>query len=102
MLVMKNTIYLSMFTLLISPMAIADAQKDFIEYKCFLETSFGNEIGFYKWAENKRVIEMARLPATKMQTSDGAVYIKEVLECVPLEQDFGRPDAIILDKATVR
>jgi hypothetical protein len=37
-----------------------------------------------------------------MQTSDGAVYIKEVLECVPLDQDFDRPDAIILDKATVR
>ncbi|MBB1269246.1 hypothetical protein H5073_07745 [Shewanella sp. SR44-3] len=62
----------------------------------------GHEIGFYRWYEKQYVQEMAKLIASKMQTATGDVYIKDVLECTPLAQDFSRPEAILLDKKTVR
>jgi hypothetical protein len=79
-----------------------NAEEGAVDYKCYLKTSFGHEIGFYRWHEKLYVQEVAKLIASKMQTSDGDVYIKEVIECTKLDQDFGRPDAILLDKKTVR
>jgi hypothetical protein len=79
-----------------------NAEEGAVDYKCYLKTSFGHEIGFYRWHEKLYVQEVAKLIASKMQTADGDVYIKEVIECTKLDQDFGRPDAILLDKKTVR
>jgi hypothetical protein len=95
-------IFLSLATLLMASSANVQANNGSLDYKCYLETNLGNEIGFYRWNEKHYLKEVAKLPATKVLTTTGSVYIKEVIECVPLEKDFGRPEAILLDKQTLR
>lgn len=77
------------------------AQKQ--DYKCYLETSRGEQIGFYRWPVKKHTFLAARLVGTQaFSNSNDKPFIKEVVECVGLDDNFSNAKAQALDKATAR
>ncbi|MCL1036868.1 TapY2 family type IVa secretion system protein [Shewanella submarina] len=81
----------------------AASDKKASDYKCYLETTRGYQIGFYHWKENKKNILMAKLVGTQTYSKDKPTpYIKEVVECVKMNDDFASADAQALDKMTAR
>lgn len=75
-----------------------------IEYKCYLDTSKGKEIGFYRWNDDEHIKEkVAALVASKRQDYKGKTYyVRRALECVPLTEQFTSKAAIKLDSRTPR
>ncbi|PKG76505.1 hypothetical protein CXF86_02825 [Shewanella sp. GutCb] len=74
------------------------------DYKCFLKTTTVEQIAFYNWQVEKLELSMATLPARKVPNrNDGNnAYIKEVVECVGLDETFINVEAQKLDGLTVR
>ncbi len=76
---------------------------EMVEYKCYLETSKGHEIGFYRWINDNINSKIAALVASKRQDNKGQYYyVKQAIECVPLADDFSLKAAQKLDKKTPR
>ncbi|MBV7314177.1 TapY2 family type IVa secretion system protein [Shewanella sp. NIFS-20-20] len=74
------------------------------DYKCFVETTVGNQIHFFS-SKVKHTSKIASgLVATKIGNADGKgmVYIKDVLECVASDESFTLVDAVAKDEQTVR
>ncbi|MGS0673557.1 TapY2 family type IVa secretion system protein [Shewanella sp. 0m-4] len=74
------------------------------EYKCFVETSVSKKVVFYRWEVNRFQRNMNRLSARKVP-NDGRSnrpYIKDVFECVLLDEPFKSAEANALDKVTPR
>ncbi|MCF1428130.1 MAG: TapY2 family type IVa secretion system protein [Shewanella sp.] len=81
----------------------AASDKKASDYKCYLETTRGHQIGFYRWKENKKTMLMAKLVGMQTYSKDKPKpYIKEVLECVKLHDEFSSESAQQLDKMTAR
>ncbi len=81
----------------------AAADNKASDYKCYLETTRGYQIGFYRWKDNQKAILMAKLVGTQTYSKDKPTpYIKEVGECVRLDDDFTSAEAQALDKMTAR
>ncbi|QIR16221.1 hypothetical protein HBH39_12460 [Shewanella aestuarii] len=80
----------------------AQANNSKEEYKCLLETTTGSQIGFYNWKRNQVKSKSQLLVAKKIKSDKKNAYIKDVIECVPLNEDFSSADAKRIDKATVR
>jgi hypothetical protein len=77
--------------------------NEMIDYKCFVETTKGIDITFYKWKPATTELMQAKLPATKYKDVNSKdVYIKDVVECVELDEKFKSKSAKDLDKKTVR
>ncbi|KFZ38264.1 hypothetical protein HR45_07190 [Shewanella mangrovi] len=74
-----------------------------VSYKCYLDTSKGKTIAFYRWDATNVNAKVASLVATKVHRADGkSYYVKEALECVPQSEDFASKAAKRLDKQTLR
>ncbi|MCL1073609.1 TapY2 family type IVa secretion system protein [Shewanella dokdonensis] len=72
-------------------------------YKCYLLTTEGEEIAFYRWNEPDLPTKQAALVATKRKDNQGKTYyIKDVKECVLLSEAFSSAQAQALDKQTLR
>ena len=81
----------------------AASDKKASDYKCYLETTRGHQIGFYRWKDNQKNMLMAKLVGTQTYSKDKPVpYIKEVIECAKLHDDFTSAAAQELDKMTAR
>ncbi|QFU25216.1 hypothetical protein FS418_07795 [Shewanella sp. YLB-09] len=84
-----------------SPLAYSENIKtEKMEYKCYLKTTKGYEIAFYRWEVNNFQINVAKLPAQKVPGSK--IYIKDVEECVELNEMFSIGHAQKLDEETAR
>lgn len=77
--------------------------KQKMDYKCYLETTNGFEIGMYAWNVKKQKMQMAKLVGTPSY-SKGKVktYIKKVEECVLVQASFTKKAAQELDKKTLK
>lgn len=91
---------LSMFSFM-SVAAISDTTAR--DYKCHITAAKGDKVVFYRWKVKDANLNIASLPGKQLAASDGKKYfIKDVVECVPLSQDFSREDSQQLDKITLR
>ena len=93
------------FMILFGPFAyVANVQADeMVDYKCYIETTSGFDITFYKWKTSTTQLMQAKLPATKYKDANSKdVYIKDVIECVTLDEKFKSKSAKDLDSKTVR
>lgn len=78
------------------------ATEKLIDYKCYVESTLGYEINFYSWNPAKTQLMIAKLPATKYKLGKQDVYIKDVIECVELDDKFQNINALAKDLSTVR
>lgn len=96
---MSKYMILSLLLLLGSTPAIAAKQS----YKCYLLTTNGPEIAFYRWKEQDLPTKQAELVASKRKDNRGkAYYVKDVKECTLLSEEFSSAEAKALDKKTLR
>lgn len=74
------------------------------DYKCYINSSKkGEQVVFYRWDEKDARLRAARLPGKQLTDKKGKKYfIKEVEECVPLNQEFSSKEAKAKDKRTLR
>lgn len=72
------------------------------DFKCYLESTAGDKVMFFKWHEDDKLKQQAGLVAQKVTSGGQDVYIKSVTECVPLNEPFKRAKANELDKKTLR
>ncbi|EDQ00656.1 TapY2 family type IVa secretion system protein [Shewanella benthica] len=105
MMKLKLLSYVSLLALVYSASTWADdAAPNKLEYKCYLNTTLGYKIAFYKWDVKNKQRNIARLPAKKVPYSSPGkrAYIKEVEECVELDATFSNGLARSLDEITAR
>ncbi len=93
--------YIISVLLLVLSMPASAAQKR--DYKCYLETTSGFEIGMYAWNVKQQKKQMSKLIGKPFHKSDKKTsYIKAVEECVFTQADFNSEAAQKLDKVTLR
>ncbi|QSX34741.1 TapY2 family type IVa secretion system protein [Shewanella avicenniae] len=74
-----------------------------VSYKCYLETTKGHEVAFYRWSDENIVSKVAGLSASKRKDNKGKTYyVKQAVECVPQSEEFSSKAAQKLDKKTLR
>lgn len=73
------------------------------DYKCHITASKVEKLVFYRWKVKDLNLNIASLPGKQLTASDGKKYfIKDVVECVPLNQEFTSDKSQQLDKVTLR
>ncbi|WP_076407830.1 TapY2 family type IVa secretion system protein [Shewanella sp. UCD-KL12] len=97
--------YFMVLLLTVSGSVLADNTKGGKkDYKCYLQTTSGHQIAFYEWKEKEVALRMAKLPARKVPSKGVGkkAYIKDVEECVELDQEFTLGAAQKLDDITLK
>lgn len=72
------------------------------DYKCYVETTADHRIEFFHWRIDrvqKRINRLVTMPVYT-KNSQARAYIKEVIECAPLDVPFKNAKARALDKIT--
>ncbi len=88
--------------LLLSPVAQARTAPMQQVFKCYLETNWKPQIGYFEWfaADSKKHI--ARLPGSKLPATPMSnyrkLYIKQVIECVHQDKEFASTRARRLEQ----
>ncbi len=72
------------------------------DFKCYLDSTAGDKVMFFRWLEEEKLKQQAGLIARKVSSSGQDLYIKSVMECVLLGQPFKSAKANKLDEKTVR
>jgi len=81
----------------------APTLETFQEYKCHITMAKADKVVFYRWKVKEVPMHIAGMPGKQLTGSDGKKYfIKDVVECVPLSQDFTTEESKQLDKVTLR
>lgn len=66
-------------------------------YKCYLDTNWIPQIGYFSWYPKDTRKNLAGLPGQKLPKSpmsrNRPLYIKKVIECVPETEDFSSTKA---------
>lgn len=95
---MKHYI-ISLFILTLSVPVFASEKQD---YKCFVKSTDGDKVLFYRWKTKDVKFKSAALIASKRKDKKGkSFYIKSVQECVEINQDFKSAEAQATDKITL-
>lgn len=88
---------------LFSYFSIAVTSEPAQDYKCHIIASKGDKVVFYRWKIKDVKLNIASLPGKQLTASDGKKYfIKDVVECVSLSQEFTSNKSKQLDKITLR
>ncbi|MEZ9196452.1 TapY2 family type IVa secretion system protein [Shewanella sp. 10N.286.54.B9] len=97
--------WLILMSLLMNSVVYAEEEKiSKQDFKCYVDTSINEQVVFYRWQVDKAASLMASLPASRAAENERgqSAYIKDVYECVALEEDFSSIKAKKLDRATLR
>ncbi|GGI99204.1 hypothetical protein GCM10007978_41300 [Shewanella hanedai] len=95
---MKSYI-VSLFLFALSMSTFASEKQD---YKCFINSTDGDRVVFYRWEAKEIKLKMATLVGrTNMNKKGKKYYIKNVQECVLINQDFESSDGQDIDKITL-
>ncbi|MBW8184438.1 TapY2 family type IVa secretion system protein [Shewanella nanhaiensis] len=96
---MKCFIMIPIFLLSLSTTAVASEKQD---YKCFVNSTDGDKVVFYRWKTDELKLKMAKLVGRTNTNKKGKKYfIKEVQECVHINDTFESADAQKVDKVTL-
>ena len=83
-----------------SSVAVYASEKQ--EYKCYVNSTDGDKIIFYRWQITEYKLKVASLPGRINVSKDNKkYYIKDVHECVLMNETFTLGRAQKLDRATV-
>lgn len=83
-----------------SSLAVYASEKQ--EYKCYVDSTDGEKIVFYRWQVSEYKLKSASLPGRMNVSKDNKkYYIKDVHECVLIDEEFTKGRAQKLDRATV-
>lgn len=95
------TMTLALFaSAVISTMAFASEK---LEYKCYVDTTDGDKVVFYRWQIHEFELKVASLAGRQNVNTKGKKYfIKDVVECVALNEEFSSSSAKKLDLNTLR
>ncbi|WP_299793910.1 TapY2 family type IVa secretion system protein [uncultured Shewanella sp.] len=84
----------------ISTTALASEKQ---EYKCYVDTTDGAKVVFYRWQKHEFDIKFASLAGRQNVNNKGKKYfIKDAMECVTLNEEFSSSRAKKLDLQTLR
>ncbi len=84
----------------ISTTAFASEKR---EYKCYVDTTDGDKVVFYRWQTHEFELKVASLAGRQNINNKGKKYfIKDVAECVALNDEFSSNRAKKLDLKTLR
>lgn len=73
------------------------------DYKCHVTTTNGDKVLFYRWRIKDVNLNMASLPSKQKVGGDKKkFFIKEVVECVELSQEFNNENSKKIDELTLR
>lgn len=90
---------ISLFFLILSVPVLASEKQD---YKCFVKSSGGDKVLFYRWEVKGVKFKAAALIGSASKDKRGKTfYIKSVQECVGINQNFKSADAQATDKITL-
>ncbi|MCK7631235.1 TapY2 family type IVa secretion system protein [Shewanella sp. JNE10-2] len=86
------------------PLLVDAASIDMIQdYKCHITFAQSELIAFYRWESSKAQLNMAKLPSKQLTDNLGRKhFIQDVVECVPLGDEFSNEKSQELDKKTPR
>ncbi|WP_231926465.1 TapY2 family type IVa secretion system protein [Shewanella benthica] len=102
----RQLLCLAAMSMAISGFALAaqDSNSNQKDYKCYLDTTSGYQIAFYEWQEKQIQLRMAMLPANKVPNigTGESAYIKDVEECVEIDESFTLGAAQKLDEITLK
>lgn len=74
-----------------------------MDYKCFINSSIGNQVLFYSWPIKEFELKVASLPSKQFTDRKGRkVFIQSVEECVSINEPFISNKAQKQDRLTVR
>jgi len=91
------------FTVTSTFISTAAAASEKQEYKCYVDTSDGAKVVFYRWQTHEFDIKVASLAGRQNVNNKGKKYfIKDVAECVALNDEFSSSSAKKLDLKTLR
>lgn len=83
--------------------SLAATSESAQDYKCHISSAKGDKVVFYRWKSKDVNLNAASLPGKQLVASDGKKYfIKDVVECVSLSQEFTSDESKQLDKITLR
>jgi len=83
-----------------SSLAVHASEKQ--EYKCYVDSTDGEKIVFYRWQVSEYKLKAASLPGRMNVSKDNKkYYIKNVHECAFMDEMFTIGRAQKLDKSTV-
>ncbi|WP_394392015.1 TapY2 family type IVa secretion system protein [Shewanella woodyi] len=72
------------------------------DYKCFVNSTDGDKVVFYRWKTDDVKLKMAKLVGRTNTNKKGKKYfIKTVQECVHTNDNFESADAKKVDKVTL-
>ncbi|WP_065187439.1 TapY2 family type IVa secretion system protein [Shewanella woodyi] len=90
---------ISIFLFGLSATTVASAKQD---YKCFVNSTDGDKVVFYRWKADELKLKMAKLVGRTNTNKRGKKYfIKEVQECVNINENFESAGAQKVDKVTL-
>ena len=94
-----NSYVVSLLLFALSTSAFASEKQD---YKCLINSTDGDKVVFYRWETKKIKLKIAALVGRSNMNKKGKkYYIKNVDECVVINQDFESADGQNIDKITL-
>ena len=99
---MKWTLLLALF--LASSVQAVEPEVRKQDYKCYVETTVDHRIEFFHWQVDSLQKLQNKLVAMQVYTKNRHVraYIKDVIECAPLDVPFKNAKARALDEIKPR
>ncbi|QQX81510.1 TapY2 family type IVa secretion system protein [Shewanella sp. KX20019] len=96
-------LYLLAMLLPVFSWAETSAKTESMDYKCYIESSVGNKVLFYRWPIKELELKVASLPGKQFINKKGRkIFIQDVEECVRLDDVFTSNKAQKQDKLTLR
>ncbi|WP_144210081.1 TapY2 family type IVa secretion system protein [Shewanella donghaensis] len=87
------------FCVLLSSAIIAEEQETTSTYKCYIETSYGNDLALFTWFPSKQVQAQASILTQKVSTVSGKrAVVRGIEQCVLTDAVFKSKDAQKLDE----
>ena len=87
------------FCSLLSSAVIAEDQEITSTYKCYIETSYGNDLAMFTWYPSKQVQGQASILTQKVGTVSGKrAVVRGIEECVLTGDIFKSKDAQKMDE----
>ncbi len=77
--------------------------ENYVDYKCYLETTAGNKVVYFSWEKSKVQTQLANI-VTKTITVDGSVraVVKHRIECTKAKNSFSNKEASVIDSVFLK
>ena len=89
--------------LLLSASSLVAAKNQYVDYKCYLDTTQGKNLVFFTWKKGKAKTKKINLLASNVVLKGGQnARVKDVIECKKVGRTFKNKQARRLDESSMR